>query len=273
MATPSSYTNVVNFTKTIMVYPNLEITKERFNKQNNNYPTTKWKGKKKPAHRENFKASLASGRTHAREEMKVYDIRSVPNEFDIDTHGFIFTNFKTKMSQTKEVMLDPEEKEIRSVYWPEMEKLAKDVVVSQGRKPKYAYALATQKFLPDEAARKKAAQENPFGAIAATYSRIAHADFSEVVFDNAYKMLTKRGVSEDEAKNKLDLMLVNVWKPYNQTVKDNPFAILDWTSVNPKEDVHVYLRGRKIVKGGVSKFLFKCIFPPYHTLYIIKFSQ
>ena len=77
----------------------------------------------------------------------------------------------------------------------------------------------------------------------------------EVVFDNAYKMLTKRGVSEDEAKNKLDLMLVNVWKPYNQTVKDNPFAILDWTSVNPKEDVHVYLRGRKIVKGGVSKFL------------------
>ena len=45
MATPS-YTNVVNFTKTIMVYPNLEITKERFNKQNNNYPTTKGKGKR-----------------------------------------------------------------------------------------------------------------------------------------------------------------------------------------------------------------------------------
>ena len=63
-------------------------------------------------------------------------------------------------------------------------------------------------------------------------------------------MLTKRGVAETEAKA-LDLMFVNVWKPYGQTVKDNPFTILDWTSVDPGNDVHVKLRGEQSTKGAV----------------------
>jgi hypothetical protein len=134
------------------------------------------------------------------------------------------------------------------VFWPEVEELVKRTVQSGGRQPKYAFALATQKFVPEEAERKKSV--NPFGSIAATYSRIAHADFSEVVFDRAYKMLTKRGVPEDEAKS-LDLMLVNVWKPFGQTVRDNPFAILDWTSVDADRDVHVHRRGKQTTKGGL----------------------
>ena len=36
---------------------------------------------------------------------------------------------------------------------------------------------------------------------------------ADVVFDRAYKMLTKRGVSEEEAQS-LDLMFVNTWKPF-----------------------------------------------------------
>jgi len=86
------------------------------------------------------------------------------------------------------------------------------------------------------------------------YSRVAHADFSEVVFDNAYKMLTKRGVPETEAKA-LDLMFINVWKPFGQTVKDNPFAVLDWTSVDPVNDVHVRLRGQTATKGAIYNSL------------------
>ena len=92
--------------------------------------------------------------------------------------------------------------------------------------------------------------DNPFGAISATYARVAHADFSEVVFDKAYKMLTKRGVPEEEAKD-LDLMFVNVWKPFGQTVQDNPFAILDWTSVDAAKDVHYHPRGKPTKKGGI----------------------
>merc|ERR1712190_311169 len=104
------------------------------------------------------------------------------------------------------------------------------------------------KFVPE---RGTPAQENdPFGSLAASYSRVAHADFSEVVFDGAYKMLTKRGIPETDAKA-LDLMFVNVWKPYGQTVRDNPFAILDWTSVDAAEDVRMRLRGEPAVKGAV----------------------
>ena len=53
---------------------------------------------------------------------------------------------------------------------------------------RYVFALGTQKFTEDKS-------RGAFGS----YSRSAHADFSEVVFDSAYKMLTKRGVPEKEA--------------------------------------------------------------------------
>ena len=109
------------------------------------------------------------------------------------------------------------------------------------------FAIGTQKFVP-LTKEQQSSLDNPFGAISATYARVAHADFSEVVFDKAYKMLTKRGVPEEEAKD-LDLMFVNVWKPFGQTVQDNPFAILDWTSVDAAKDVHYHPRGKPTKKG------------------------
>ena len=137
----------------------------------------------------------------------------------------------------------------QEIYHPEVEELARRTVVSAGRAPKYAFALGTQKFMPLSPDQAEAI-DDPYGALAATYSRIAHADFSEVVFDGAGKMLTKRGVPEAELEG-LDLMFVNCWKPYGQTVRDNAFAILDWTSVEPEEDVHVHPRGTKTKRGGI----------------------
>ena len=63
-----------------------------------------------------------------RGEMKVYDVRPGIGHFDIDTHGFIVANLSTAMNQTLEVLFDPKETEIRSVYWKlwkEIEELAK----------------------------------------------------------------------------------------------------------------------------------------------------
>merc|ERR1712139_189528 len=77
----------------------------------------------------------------------------------------------------------------------------------------------------------------------AAYTPDAHADFSDVVFDGAWKMLVKRGVPEEEAK-RLDLMFVNCWKPFGLTVTDNPLAVLDWTSVDPSADVRGVKRGQ-----------------------------
>ena len=53
-------------------------------------------------------------------------------------------------------------------------------------------------------------------------------------------------VPEAEAEpGVLDVMYVNVWKPWGQVVKDNDFAILDWSSLDEKNDVHELLRGAK----------------------------
>lgn len=206
---------------------------------------------KKPAHKENFRVSMASGRSHDKESLPVYDVRPAQGQFDIDTHGFMFANLKTAMPQTMDVLMDPDEEEIRRTFWPEVAELARRHVTSAGRRPKFAVVLGTQKFAPLTKEQQKGIK-NPFGSLASTYSRIAHADFSEVVFDNAYKMLVKRGLcSEQEGKEGLDLMFVNAWKPFGQTVRDNPFAILDWTSVDAKEDVHTHLRGKHHAPGAL----------------------
>ena len=63
-------------------------------------------------------------------------------------------------------------------------------------------------------------------------------------------MLTKRGVSEEEAL-RLDLMFVNTWKPFGRVVSDNPLAILDWTTLDPARDVHGLPRGATVEKGNI----------------------
>lgn len=73
----------------------------------------------------------------------------------------------------------------------------------------------------------------------------------EQVFDGAWKMLAKRGVPEKEAKDDLDVMFVNCWKPFGQTVRDNPFAILDWSSVDVDNDVHIVPRGSPTTRGAI----------------------
>ena len=60
-----------------------------------------------------FKAALAAKDSHIREPLPVYDVREAQGKFDIDIHGFIFTNIQTAMAQTAENIFDPEEREIR----------------------------------------------------------------------------------------------------------------------------------------------------------------
>merc|ERR1712007_93950 len=75
-------------------------------------------------------------------------------------------------------------------------------------------------------------------------------DFSDVVFDGAWKMFTKRGVPEEEARS-LDIMFVNAWRPFGQVVKDNPLTVLDWTSVDPANDVRGKSRGTAVEKDVI----------------------
>lgn len=192
-------------------------------------------------------------KNQVKEMMNVYDARPNIGNYDLDTHGYIIASgFKTALPQTLEVMKDPKEVEITKTFLPEVEAMAKEICkLGDGRLPKYAFALGTQKFIPQPRLEGSAGiRYQGDDGIAISYSRNAHADFTEVVFDSAYKMLTKRGVPEEEAKS-LDLVFVNTWKPYGQTVHDNPLALLDWTSVDAAKDVHIQKRGMKTKKGNI----------------------
>mmetsp|Transcript_1705 Transcript_1705/g.2423 ORF Transcript_1705/g.2423 Transcript_1705/m.2423 type:complete len:239 (+) Transcript_1705:2-718(+) len=158
----------------------------------------------------------------------------------MDDHGFCVAHVQTKMEETLDNLFQPGEVEIRKTYWPEIAKVAQDAIKMDGRSAKYSFCLGTQKFCEDKSK----------GAFKGYYSRTAHADFAPVVFDNAWKMLVKRGVPEDEAK-RMDIMFVNAWKPFGRIVYDNPLTILDWQSVNPTKDCHGLQRGSPIKKMSI----------------------
>ena len=182
------------------------------------------------------KAGLANLDPH---EMEIFDARPDLETLDLEIQGFCVANLKTALPETLEVLLEEREVAIREIYWPETIELARRTLVSDGRSPKYVFVLGTQKFTEDKSR-----------GLLGSYARSAHADFADVVFDRAHRMLTKRGVPEEEALN-LDLMFVNAWKPFGRVVADNPLAILDWTTLDPARDVHGLPRGAPVEKGNI----------------------
>ena len=188
--------------------------------------------------------NTAKGSREALEKLQAHTMiidnaRPVLDRLDIDKEGFFMANLDSKMEETLDVLLDPKEQTIRSVFWPEVVELAFKTIRTEGRAPKYVFPIGTQKFTEDKSR-----------GFLGSYSRQAHADFSDIVFDRAFKMLVKRGVPEGEARA-MDIMFVNVWKPFGDTVYDNPLAILDWTSVDCDADVHELKRGSTYFEKGV----------------------
>jgi len=187
-------------------------------------------------------------------EMVMHDARLVVDRLRLDHQGFQVAAFRTKLPETLEVLFEDGEIQIREIYWPEIVDLARRDIRSNGRVPKYVFALGTQKFTEDKSR-----------GLLGSYSRQAHADFSDAVFDGAWKMMTKRGVPEHEAKH-LDLMFVNAWRPFGRIANDNPLAILDWTSIDPSH-VRGPRRGSVIEKDTIYSSLVS--YSPSHRWYYL----
>merc|ERR1712224_566474 len=171
-------------------------------------------------------------------EMLMYDCRPNLQDLSLDRNGLLLANLKSALRPDLEVLLAEDEKDIRAIYWPEIVNLAKEKIKIDGRQAKHVFAIGTQKFTEDRSR-----------GFLGSYSRQAHADFSDVVFDNAYKMLVKRGVPEQEAKE-LDIVFVNSWQPFGREVNDNALTILDWTSLK-NEDLVEKRRGTPFVQGHI----------------------
>lgn len=173
------------------------------------------------------------------QEMLIQNGRAVQDTFSLDTHGFCFRELHSALPQSLDVLLAEDEQQIQEIYWPEVEELARTTIRSNGLAPKYVFAIGTQKFTEDRSR-----------GFLGSYSRQAHADFSDVVFDNAHKMLVKRGVPEKEAQ-RMDIAFINCWQPFGCEVFDNHLALLDWCTVEVDSDVVEKPRGSPIIKGHI----------------------
>lgn len=194
-------------------------------------------------------------------EMRILDGRAEISKWNMDENGFrVVQGFQTKLTPSMDTLFDPKEAEIRKVYYPEIEELAKkSVALADGRLPKYTFALRTQKFSEDRSR-----------GFLGTYSRQTHADFTDIHFGDfqtrgAFQMLTKRGVPEQEAKN-MDILFINTWQPFMRPAYNNPLTILDWRTVDPGDFMEITrdVMPKKAADGKMYAYVTELAHNPKH---------
>lgn len=106
------------------------------------------------------------------------------------------------------------------------------------------------------------------------YATFAHTDYTEEILPGAWKMLTKRGVPEAQAR-KMRVAFFNVWQPTRVPVQQYPLALLDWQSVDPCDVVSVTLGYDVTPKAGeqVSPPIGQLVHNPGHRWYFFPDMQ
>lgn len=106
------------------------------------------------------------------------------------------------------------------------------------------------------------------------YATFAHTDYTDEILTGAWKMLVKRGVSEERAK-RMRIAFFNVWQPTRVPVEEHPLALLDWTSVDAADVVKVTLGYNVTPKGGanVSPPIGQIAYNPEHRWYFFPNMQ
>lgn len=144
--------------------------------------------------------------------MTVHDARPHRQELSLDVGGFVFVDHETRMRD----FLD--EKELESVYYPEMEKLI-EAQSSASRVLIFDHTLRTG----DEAARLEKKLREPV--------KVVHNDYTEWSGPQRVRDL----LPEEEAEALLEhrMAVIQVWRPIRGPVRSNPLAICDARSVQP----------------------------------------
>lgn len=73
------------------------------------------------------------------------------------------------------------------------------------------------------------------------YANFAHCDYTHYfgAEGRGERMLLERGVPEDELKDgKMGVAFFNIWMPRGHEVEQYPLGMLDWSSMDPAQDMH-----------------------------------
>jgi hypothetical protein len=152
---------------------------------------------------------------YAKFPISVHDGRALREQFSLDTQGFSFKNHETK------VVNFYDDREVKSVYYPEIERLVKEVTG------------ATKVLVFDHNVRCTPMSQRGENA-AREPVRMAHNDYTPKSGPQRV-----RDLLPDEAEELLKhrFAVINVWRPIRGPVQEAPLAVCDAQSIKPDDYV------------------------------------
>lgn len=140
--------------------------------------------------------------------------RPIIDQFSLEREGFVFINHETKMKDFYN------EDELRSVYYPEMEQLVKDLT-GASRVLIFDHTLRAE----DDATREEKKVREPV--------RRVHNDYTEWSGPQRVRDLLPPEEAEELLKHRF--AVIQTWRPIRKPVQTAPLAIADSMSLETKD--------------------------------------
>jgi hypothetical protein len=179
-------------------------------------------------------------------KMPIYDGRAVADQLSLEREGFILVRHETKVKDFYDGT------EVRSIYYPEIEKLVKE---TSGAKRVLVFDHTLRSA--DSATREAKQISGPV--------RNAHNDYTE--WSGPQRV---RDLLPDEAEELLKgrFAVVQVWRPIRSPVQREPLAIADARSIGTKE----LFPSSRVYPDRVGE-VYHCAFNPEHRWYYFPYMQ
>ncbi len=173
-------------------------------------------------------------------KMAISDGRAVVDKLSLEREGFIFVHHDTKVRDFYD------EVEVRSVYYPEVERLVKE---TSGAKRVLVFDHTLRSA--DSAMREAKQISGPV--------RNAHNDYTEWSGPQRVRDLLP---NEADELLKRRFAVVQVWRPIRNPVQREPLAIADARSIGTKE----LIPSSRVYPDRVGE-VYHCTFNPEHRWY------
>jgi hypothetical protein len=156
-----------------------------------------------------------SNMAHEAHRVRIHDMRPAAHEFELDRQGFALV-------EQRSVVRDFwDENEVRTVYYPEAEKLIKEAT---GASRVFIFDHTLRRRVPGIIDRNPNAPRQP-----ATRVHVDHTAKSgpqrvrDLLPDEAGELLKGR------------VQVINLWRPIRGPLRDSPLAVCDASSVDPAD--------------------------------------
>ena len=167
--------------------------------------------------------------TYEEHDIVIHNGRPIADTLDLDRQGFTFQSFPTAVKDFYD------EDEVRSVYYPEMEKLVKQAT-GCARVLVFDHTIRVDDPTEADARKVRAPVRN------------MHNDFTR----NSAPQRVRDLLPEDEAEKRLGKRFgsINVWRPIVGPVETAPLAICGWDTLNEDDLIPAERRYNNRI-GGV----------------------